>query len=190
MILSGAMCTYSCRPLFGAHAAMSDIEIDPGLTGYLEKDATVIEVSRKEWEPEYTALSRLVDIFRRISQLVVIKDNNLSLPSQLFLVVLNQSYGVASELLRRRTRDAQALMRRAVEAARVAHRLWKHPELIQVFNECYPDINDDKHLHSLGHRRSTVRNLAPRSCFPATVQPSKHWEACTNCSALVHYMRA
>lgn len=122
-----------------------EIEIEAGLAGYLEKDATVVETSRKEWEPEYTALSRLVDIFRRIAQLVVIKDKNLSLPSQLFLVVLNQSYGVSSELLRRRTTDAQALMRRAVEAAGIAHRLWKHPELTQVFNEAYPDINDDNH---------------------------------------------
>lgn len=122
-----------------------DIEIETGLAGYLEKDAAVVETSRKEWELEYTALSRLVDIFRRMAQLVVIKETNLSLPSQLFLVVLNQSYGVTSELLRRRATDAQALMRRAVEAAGVAHRLWKHPELTQVFNEAYPHINDDNH---------------------------------------------
>ncbi|MCG3770238.1 MAG: hypothetical protein JW384_01381 [Nitrosomonadaceae bacterium] len=100
-----------------------EIEIAAGLAGYLEKDASVVETSRKEWEPEYTALNRLVDIFRRITQLVVIKDKNLSLPSQLFLVVLNQSYGVSSELLRRRTTDAQALMRQAVQAAGRAHRL-------------------------------------------------------------------
>ena len=122
-----------------------EIEIEAGLTGYLDKDAAVVEASRKEWEPEYDALSRLVDIFRRVSQLVVVKDKNLSLPSQLFLVALNQSYGVASELLRRRTTDAQGLMRRAVEAAGVAHRLWKHPVLTQVFNEAYPEINDDNH---------------------------------------------
>ena len=115
-----------------------EIEIETGLTGYLDKDAAVVETSRQEWEPEYNALSRLVDIFRRMSQLVVVKDKNLSLPSQLFLVVLNQSYGVASELLRRRTTDAQGLMRRAVEAAGVAHRLWKHPELTEVFNEPIP----------------------------------------------------
>ena len=122
-----------------------EIEIETGLAGYLEKDAAAVETSRKEWEPEYTALSRLVDIFRRLSKLVVIKDESLSLPSQLFLVVLNQSYGVASALLRRRTTDAQGLMRRAVEAAGVAHRLWKHPELTQFFNEAYPHINDDNH---------------------------------------------
>jgi len=121
---------------------MSDIEIEAGLGGYLDKDAAVVETSRKEWEPEFSALSRLLDISRRISQLVVVKDINLNLPSQLFLVVLNQSYGVASELLRRRTTDAQALMRRAVEAAGVAHRLWKHSELIHVYNEAYPYIND------------------------------------------------
>ena len=124
---------------------MEDLKIETGLAGYLEKDAAVAEASRKEWEPEYIALSRLLDIFIRISQLVVVKDKNLNLPSQLFLVVLNQSYGVASELLRRRTRDAQALTRRAVEAAGVAHRLWKHPELTQDFNEGYPHINDDNH---------------------------------------------
>ena len=50
-----------------------------GLAGYLEKDAAVVETSRKEWEPEYTALSRLLDIFRRMSQLVVVKDKNLNL---------------------------------------------------------------------------------------------------------------
>jgi hypothetical protein len=124
---------------------MSDIEIEAGLGGYLDQDAAVVETSRKEWEPEYTALSRLLDIFRRMSQLVVVQDKNLNLPSQLFLVVLNQLYGVASALLRRRTTDAQGLMRRAVEAAGVAHRLWKHPELTQVFNEAYPNINDDNH---------------------------------------------
>ncbi len=121
------------------------IEPDNGLTGYLAKDADVVAASSKDWEPEYLALSHLVDIFRRLSDLIVIKDPNLNLPAQLFLVVLNQSYGVASELLRRRTRDAQALTRRAVEAAGIAHRLWKHPELIQVFNEGYPHMNDSKH---------------------------------------------
>lgn len=122
-----------------------EIEIETGLAGYLEKDPAVVEASRKEWEPEFTALYRLVEIFRRLSQLIIIKDKNLNLPAQLFLVVLNQSYGVASELLRRRTRDAQALTRRAVEAAGVAYRLWKHPELAQVFNEAYPHINNDNH---------------------------------------------
>lgn len=122
-----------------------EIKIETGLAGYLGKDYAVVETSLKEWEPEYTALNRLVDIFRRLSQLVEIKNKDLSLPAQLFLVVLNQSYGVASELLRRRVRDAQALMRRAVEAAGVSHRLWKHPELIQIFNEAYPHINKDNH---------------------------------------------
>jgi hypothetical protein len=124
---------------------MSEIEIEKGLTGYLAKDAAVVETSHKEWEPEYMALSLLVDIFRRMAQLVVIKDKRLSLPSQLFLVALNQLYGVASELLRRRTRDAHALTRRAVEAAGVAHLLWKHPELTQVFNEAYPHMNESNH---------------------------------------------
>jgi hypothetical protein len=122
-----------------------EIEIETGLAGYLEQDVAVIEGSRKEWEPEYIALSSLLDIYRRLSDLVIIKDQNLNLPAQLFLVVLNQSYGVTSELLRRRTRDAQALTRRAIEAAGVAHRLWKRPELIQVFNEAYPHMNDEKH---------------------------------------------
>ena len=53
-----------------------EIEIETGLTGYLDKDAAVVETSRKEWEPEYTALIRLVDIFRRMSQLVIVKDKN------------------------------------------------------------------------------------------------------------------
>jgi YD repeat-containing protein len=134
-----------CHNQSEKEAMSGEIEIEIGLTGYLGKDADVVETSGKEWEPEYNALSRLVGIFRRMSQLVVVKDKNLSLPSQLFLVVLNQSYGVASELLRRRTTDAQGLMRRAVEAAGVAHRLWKHPALTEVFNEAYPDINDDNH---------------------------------------------
>lgn len=124
---------------------MSLIEPDKGLADYLAKDADVVAASSKDWEPEYFALSHLVDIFRRLSALVVVKDANLNLPAQLFLVVLNQSYGVASELLRRRTRDAQALTRRAVEAAGVAHRLWKHPELIPIFNEAYPHMNDSDH---------------------------------------------
>lgn len=121
------------------------IELDKGLAGYLANDADVVATSSNDWEPEYSALSHLVDIFRRLSALIVIKDPNLNLPAQLFLVALNQSYGVASELLRRRTRDAQALTRRAVEAAGVAHRLWRHPDLIQVFNEAYPHMNDSTH---------------------------------------------
>ena len=40
-----------------------ELEIETGLTGYLDKDAAVVETSRKEWEPEYNALIRLVDIF-------------------------------------------------------------------------------------------------------------------------------
>ena len=124
---------------------MSMIELDKGLAGYLEKDVDVVAASSKDWEPEYLALSHLVDIFRRLSDLIEIKDKNLHIPARLFLVVLNQSYGVASELLRRRTSDAQALARRAVEAAGITHRIWHHSELIQVFNKAYPDINDSEH---------------------------------------------
>ena len=150
---------------------MPDIEIDTGLTGYLEKDAAVVEASRKEWESEYNALSRLVDIFRRVSQLVVIKEENLSLPSQLFLVALNQSYGVASELLRIRTRNAQALTRRAVEAAGVAHQLWKHPELTQVYNEAYPHMNDSNHPKQFRPSDKYRREFRSSILFPSDGSP-------------------
>jgi hypothetical protein len=124
---------------------MSQIEIDKGLAGYLEKDIEVVATSRRDWKLELEALCRLTDVFRRLTDLIIVKETNLNLPAQLLLVALNQLYGVASELLRRRTKDAQALTRRAIEAAGIAYRLWKHPELIQVFNEAYPHINDAEH---------------------------------------------
>lgn len=171
-----------CHNQSGNEAMSGEIEIETGLTGYLDKDAAVVETSRKEWEPEYNALSRLIDIFRRMSQLVVVKEESLSLPSQLFLVVLNQSYGVTSELLRRRTTDAQLKRREwPIDCGGIQ-------SLHKFLTRPIPTSTMITILNSLDHRISTVRNLAPLRCFLATVQLSKHWEASTNCSVLVHHM--
>jgi len=149
---------------------MSSIKIETGLAGYLAKDSGVVKASLEEWALEYKALSRLVDIFRRVAQLVDIKDTNLHIPAQLFLVVLNQSYGIASELLRRRTIDAQALARRAVEAAGIAYRLWNHPNLIQVYNEAYPNVNEDGHPGQFRPSNSYRTEFSAAKIFPEEIE--------------------
>src|SRR5437867_11336918 len=114
---------------------MNDIKIETGLQEYLDKDCEVAAQSMNDWRPELDALGRLADIYRRLLDLLVISDKNLNLPAQLLLVVLNQLYGISSALLRRRSRDAIALTRRAIEAAGIAYRVREQPGLTQVFNE-------------------------------------------------------
>jgi hypothetical protein len=145
---------------------MSEIKLETGLAGYLAKDAGVVESSLKEWGPEYKALSCLVDIFKHVAQLVVIKDTNLHIPAQLFLVVLNKSYGITSELLRRRTRDAQALARHPIEAAGIAYRIWKHPDLIQVYNEAYPKVTEDGNPAQFRPSNSYRTQFSAAKIFP------------------------
>lgn len=169
---------------------MPDIEIDKGLAGYLDDDAEVISTSRKEWEPEFRALSGLAEMYRRLTNLIVISDTNQNLPAHLLLVALNQLYGIASELLRRRTRDAHALTRRAIEAAGVAYRLWTHPQLIQVFNEAYPRINDPNDPNQLKPSNRYSQELTPFNSSLLRVLVSKHCGACMRCSALVRHMPA
>ena len=63
----------------------------------------------------------------------------LASPAKLFQVVMCQMYGVASQLLRRRILDADALTRRAIEATAIAYRLWRHPDLCDVYEDAYPN---------------------------------------------------
>ena len=62
---------------------------------------------------------------------------NLGLPAELFLATLNQMYGAGAQMLRRRLPDVHALIRRAIELAATAYRLWEHPELTKVYLEAY-----------------------------------------------------
>ncbi len=120
------------------------IEIDKGLHGFIEDDFKVVAESFEHWQPEFDLLCRLHDIYVRLMSLIEIKEDQFNLPGQLFLMANNSLYGVTSALLRRRTDDAQALMRRAIEGAGIAYRVFERPELLKVYQEAYPHVLEEK----------------------------------------------
>lgn len=127
---------------------MAAIEEPRGLKKYLEKESHAVEVSHKLHGPEFELFCGLADLYERLGKLCRIKSqeaDRLASPTKLFQVVACQMYGVGSQLLRRRILDADALSRRAIEATAIANRLWKHPELCDVYENAYPNHHKEDH---------------------------------------------
>jgi hypothetical protein len=75
--------------------------------------------------------------YERLLRMIPGDYENLALPAELFLAMVNQMYGAGSQMLRRRLPDVHALTRRAIELAATAYRLWEHPELTTVYLKAY-----------------------------------------------------
>lgn len=121
---------------------MAAIEEPHGLKKYLEKESHAVEVSHKLHGPEFDLFCELAEFYERLGMLCRIKSeeaDRLASPAKLFQVVMCQMYGVGSQLLRRRILDADALSRRAIEGTAIAYRLWKHPDLCDVYENAYPN---------------------------------------------------
>lgn len=127
---------------------MAPIEEPRGLKKYLEKESHAVEVSHRLHGPEFELFCELAEVYERLGMLCRMKSqeaDRLASPAKLFQVVMCQMYGVGSQLLRRRILDADALTRRAIEATAIAYRLWKHPELCDVYENAYPHHHKEDH---------------------------------------------
>lgn len=129
-----------------AEASMAMIEEPGGLTKYFEQEGKAVQTSCSLYRQEFELFCQLAELYERLGVLARMPRAEVSLSassSKLFLVVMSQMYGVVSQLLRRRVVDAEALSRRAIEATSTAYRLWKNPELSEVFDKAYPNAGDD-----------------------------------------------
>ena len=127
---------------------MAAIEEPRGLKKYLEEEEHAVEVSHRLHGPEFELLCELAELYERLGKLGKIKSqeaNRLASPTKLFQVVMCQMYGVGSQLLRRRILDADALTRRAIETTAIAYRLWKYPELCDIYENAYPNHEKADH---------------------------------------------
>jgi hypothetical protein len=82
-------------------------------------------------------------------------------------------YGVASQMLRRRLTDALALTRRAIEATATAYRLWKNPQLIEVFLTAYPNANETNHPKQWKRSRQYSQEFSTHKLFN---EPGDTWD--------------
>jgi hypothetical protein len=127
---------------------MTAIEEPRGLKKYLEEEKRAIAVSHRLHEPEFELFCELADLYERLGTLCRITTPEvarLASPTKLFQVVMSQMYGVGSQLLRRRILDADALSLRAIEATAIAYRLWKYPELCDIYENAYPNHEKEGH---------------------------------------------
>lgn len=130
----------------GVEVHMMIIEEPGGLKKYLKQEERSVQTSYSLYGQEFELFCQLAELYERLGMLTKIPKAEVPISAssfKLFLVVMSQMYGVASQLLRRRVVDAEALSRRAIEATATAYRLWKHPELSEVFNGAYPNAADD-----------------------------------------------
>jgi hypothetical protein len=119
-----------------------------GLKQYLENEHQAVEVSLRLHGPEFELFCELAELYERLGNISRIKTQEaerLASPAKLFQVVMCQMYGVGSLLLRRRLVDASALSRRAIESTAIAYRLWKHPDLRDIYETAYPDHMREDH---------------------------------------------
>ena len=75
---------------------------------YLKVEAEVAERSRSEYRPEVEAFAQLIEFYERLTDAVTVAERGVSIPAELYLVVMNQLYGAGAQVLRTRASDALA----------------------------------------------------------------------------------
>jgi hypothetical protein len=116
------------------------IEIAKHLTDYLEQEKEFEEQSRQRWSEELKAAEELASLYGRLTAFIRAKDALTLTLADLFLIAQNQLYGAVSLLLRRRSADAELLTRRAIESAAITNRLFRHPDLLDIFARAHDGI--------------------------------------------------
>lgn len=101
--------------------------------------------SRQEWESEFIAFSKLFDFYERLNSVCRPQGRGMTDYERLSFIFLlsvkQQIVPVVSLMLRARTVDAMTLTRRAIEATAFANRIWKYPNLLEVYVRGYPNVN-------------------------------------------------
>ncbi len=154
---------------------MTIIEEPGGLKKYLEQEGRAVQTSYSLYGQEFELFCQLAELYGRLGVLTKIPKAEVPISassSKLLLVVMSQMYGVVSQLLRRRVVDAEALSRRAIEATATAYRLWKHPELSEVFNRAYPNAEDDSDPNQWRPSREYVGKFKTSELFS---EPEQVW---------------
>ena len=111
-----------------------------GIIEYLEAENRLAEESRIRWHQEFDLFCELTEFYERLCSAIKISDKKVQIPSELFLVIMKIMYGVVSQILRGRHSDAWALTRGAIEAAAISNRLSEHPELMEIYQQAYPNV--------------------------------------------------
>jgi hypothetical protein len=120
------------------------IEVAKQLTDYLEQEIKINEECCKRWNAEMKAARDLALLYDRLTVLARLNDPLTITLGDLFLIAQSQLFGAISLLLRRRRSDAELLTRRAIEAAAMTNRLFRHPELLEVFACAHEGIQSKK----------------------------------------------
>lgn len=111
-----------------------------GIIEYLEAENRLAEESRICWHQEFDLFCELTEFYERLCSATKISDKKVQIPSELYLVIMKIMYGVVSQVLRGRHSDAWTLTRGAIEAAAISNRLSEHPELMEIYQQAYPNV--------------------------------------------------
>jgi len=92
--------------------------------------------------------------------------------ADLFLIAQSQLFGAISLLLRRRRNDAELLTRRAIEASAMTNRLFRHPQLLEVFAFAHDALTGKSDHRHWRPSREFKRHFSTRLLFS---EPEEFW---------------
>lgn len=148
------------------------IEKPKHLSDYLEQEIQINEQCRERWGPELKAASDLALLYDRLTVMVRIKEPLILKMADLFLLAQSQLFGAISLLLRRRRSDAELLTRRAIEAAAMTNRLFRHPELLETFVRAHDGILARKDPRQWQPSKSFKKAFSTGALFS---EPAEFW---------------
>jgi hypothetical protein len=109
---------------------------------YLEIEAKAREDSLEIFKPELQVLDDLLGFYVGFLDLLTIEGGVAAAVGHLYLVTTEQLCGAASQLLNRTLSGSRARVRRAIEAAGIAHLLAEEPDLLPIFIGAYPNTKN------------------------------------------------
>lgn len=156
-----------------------------GLIEYLDVQRARAEESRIRWRQEFDLFCELAEFYERLCAAIKISDKKVKIPSELFLVVIKLMYGVASQILCGRLSDADMLTRGAIEATAISYRLWKNHELIEIYQQAYPNIGKTEDPSQWKLSKAYYKNFSTGKLFD---QEGETWDTLKHfygmCSAM------
>lgn len=149
------------------------IELAKQLTDYLDQEIKINEECRKRWNAELKAATDLALLYEKLTVFTRVNDPLTLVLADLFLIAQSQLFGAVSLLLRRRRSDAELLTRRAIEAAAMTNRLFRHPDLLDIFARAHDDIKAKSNPQHWQPSREFKKHFATRLLFS---EPEEFWE--------------
>ena len=149
------------------------IEMAKRLTDYLDQEMRINEECCKRWNAELKAVTDLALLYDRLTVRIRVKDSLTLVLGDLFLIAQSQLFGAISLLLRRRRSDAELLTRRAIEAAAMSNRLFRHPNLLEIFVRAHDGIKAKDDLQQWQPSREFKKFFSTRLLFS---EPEDFWK--------------